>query len=117
MAARLPSSHPPHAPETRARRELLSALLDLLLAHRPVVAWLTRDLAALAQPWIGARVEANTDRLQRLLAGADRGGAGQVRAAAAVGALTRPVAVLDDLDLGDLRGTILAAALGALGME
>src|ERR687886_108393 len=31
-----------------ARRELVCALLDLLLAHRPVVAWLTRDLGALA---------------------------------------------------------------------
>ena len=39
------------------------------------------------------------------------------RAAAAVGALTRPVAVLEELDLGDLRGTLVAAALGALGME
>jgi hypothetical protein len=89
----------------------------LLLAHRPVVAWLTRDLSALAQPAIGERVEANTERLQRLLAGADPGGVGQVRAAAAVGALTRPVAVLDELDLGDLRGTLVAAALGALGSE
>ena len=100
-----------------ARRALTSALIDLLLAHRPVVAWLTRDLSALAQPGIGARVAANTERLQRLLAGADPGGVGQVRAAAAVGALTRPVAVLEDLDLGDLSGTILAAALGALGRE
>ena len=100
-----------------ARRALASALIDLLLAHRPVVAWLTRDLAALAQPAIGARVEANTERLQRLLAGADQSVAGQVRAAAAMGALTRPVAVLNDVDLGDLRGTILAAALGALGLE
>ena len=100
-----------------ARRELTSALIDLLLAHRPVVAWLTRDLSALAQPEIGERVEANTERLQRLLAGSDQSMAGQVRAAAAVGALTRPVAVLNDVHLSDLRGTILAAALGALGME
>src|SRR5947209_2520541 len=57
------------------------------------------------------------DLLQRLLAGADPGGVGQVRAAAAVGTLTRPVAVLNDVHLGDLRGTILAAALGALGSE
>jgi AcrR family transcriptional regulator len=99
------------------RRELVRALLDLLLAHRPVVAWLTRDLAALAQPGIGARVAANTERLQRLLAGADPSGVGQVRAAAAVGALTRPVAVLEELDLSALRDTLLAAALGALGSE
>ena len=66
---------------------------------------------------MGERVAATTERLQRLLAGADQSGVGQVRAAAAVGALTRPVAVLEDLDLGDLRGTILAAALGALDSE
>jgi len=103
--------------DAATRRELVRALIDLLLAHRPVVAWLTRDLAALAQPAIGARVEANTERLQRLLAGSDQSVAGQVRAAAAVGALTRPVAVLNDVHLSDLRGTILAAALGALGNE
>jgi AcrR family transcriptional regulator len=103
--------------DERARRELTGALIDLLLAHRPVVAWLTRDLSALAQPAIGERVEANTERLQRLLAGSDQSVAGQVRAAAAVGALTRPVAVLNDVHLSDLRGTIVAAALGALGME
>src|SRR5947209_8884180 len=103
--------------DAATRRELVRALIDLLLAHRPVVAWLTRDLAALAQPAIGARVEANTERLQRLLAGADQSVAGQVRAAAAVGALTRPVAVLNDVHLSDLRGTILAAALGALRMD
>ena len=100
-----------------ARRELVGALTDLLLAHRPVVAWLTRDLSALAQPEIGARVEANTERLQWLLAGSDQSVAGQVRAAAAVGALTRPVAVLDELDLSALRDTLLAAALSALGGE
>src|SRR5690348_17197366 len=33
-----------------ARREVVRALTDLLLAHRPVVAWLARDLTALAQP-------------------------------------------------------------------
>lgn len=99
------------------RRALLRALSDLLLAHRLVVAWLTRDLSALAQPDIGMRVAANTDRLQRLLIGADTDGAGRVRAAAAVGALTRPVAVLPDLDVGVLQDTVVAAALGALGME
>jgi hypothetical protein len=93
------------------------ALLDLLFAHQPVVAWLTRDLSALAQPAIGERVEANTERLQRLLAGADQSVAGQVRAAAAVGALMRPVAVLNGADLRELRGPLLAATLGALGSD
>jgi hypothetical protein len=60
-----------------------------------------------------ARVAANTERLQRLLVGADTDGAGQVRAAAAVGALTRPVAVLADLNLEALHDTVVGAVLGA----
>jgi hypothetical protein len=40
-----------------------------------------------------------------------------VRAAAAVGALTRPVTILEELDLRDVRGTLVAAALGALGLS
>src|ERR687885_1100860 len=47
-----------------APRELTSALIDLLLAHRPVVAWLTRDLSALAQPEIGEGGGGNTGRPQ-----------------------------------------------------
>ena len=39
------------------------------------------------------------------------------RAAAAMGALTRPCAVLPELVLGALQGTIVAAALDALGAE
>ena len=59
-----------------------------------------------------ARVAANTERLQRLPVGADTDGAGQVRAAA-VGALTRPVAVLADLNLEALHDTVVGAVLGA----
>ena len=60
-----------------------------------------------------ARVAANTERLQRLPVGADTDGAGQVRAAAAVGALTRPVAVLADLNLEALHDTVVGDVLGA----
>lgn len=100
-----------------AQRELLGRLIDLLLRYRPVVAWLTRDRAALAQPGIGARVADHAEHLQRQLVQADPDGSGQVRAAAAVGALTRPFAVLPALDLDPLQGTVLAAALGALGAD
>ena len=100
-----------------ARRELVCALTDLLLAHRPVAAWLARDLTALAQPEIGDRITDNVDRLQRLLGGAETDTAGQVRAAAAVGALTRPLAILDAQDLNALRDTLVAAALAPLEAE
>ncbi len=100
-----------------ARREVVCALTDLLLAHRPIVAWLTRDLTALARPEIGERVADNADRLQRLLAGSDTDAAGQVRAAAALGALMRPIAALPDLDLAALRDTLVAVALALLDAE
>ena len=98
-------------------RDLLRALIALQLEHRPVVAWLTRDIAALAQPGIEARVAENATRLQRLLVGVDTDGIGQVRAAAAAGALTRPFTALPDLDLGPFRDAVASAALGALGIE
>lgn len=101
--------------DAAARHELLRTLIHLLLGYRSIVAWLTRDITALAQPEIGARVADNADRLQRLLVGPITDGAGRVRAAAAVGALTRPVAVLPDLELGTLRDTMVSAVLGALG--
>ena len=46
--------------------------------------------------------------------GAATDGAGQVRAAAAVGARTRPFAALPDLDPTALRDAVVAAVRGAL---
>ena len=100
-----------------ARREVVYALTDLLLAHRPVVAWLTRDLTALAQPGIGDRIAAYAARLQRLLAGADASPAGQVRVAAAVGAVMGPLVALDAQDLSVLRDTLVTAAMAALSAD
>lgn len=98
-----------------ARRELVCALVDLLLAHRTVVVWLTRDLTALAQAEIGARITENRDRLQWLLGGTETDAAGQVRAAAAVGALTWTLVALATQDLSALRDTLVTAALAPLG--
>jgi AcrR family transcriptional regulator len=100
-----------------ARRELVGALTDLLLAHRPVVAWLTRDRTALAQPGIGDRIAGHVDHVRRLLTGADPSRVGQVRAAAAVGALIGPLAALNEQDLSTLRDMLIAAALAPLGGE
>ena len=97
-----------------ARRELVGALTDLLLAHRPVVAWLARDLTALAQPEIGERIAAHAAHLEHLLAGTDTSVAGQVRVAAVVGALMGPLVALDAPDLHPLRDTLVAAALAPL---
>jgi AcrR family transcriptional regulator len=100
-----------------ARRSLVGALADLLLAHRPVVAWLTRDLTALAQPGIGDRIAAQAAHLQRLLAGSDASLGGQVRVAAAIGALMGPLVALDAPDLSARRDTLVAAALAPLSGE
>ena len=98
----------------QAQRKLVCALTDLLLAHRPVLAWLARDLTAMAQPGIGERIAANLAHLRRLLAGADASLAGQVRVAAAVGALMRPLVALDVPDLSPQRDTLIAVALAPL---
>lgn len=103
-----------------ARQEVVCALTDLLLAHRPVVAWLARDLTALAQPEIGGRIATLAAHVQRLLAGADASLAGQVRVAAAVGALLGPlvaVVALDTQSLSARRDTLVAAALAPLSAE
>ncbi|HEU4783615.1 MAG TPA: helix-turn-helix domain-containing protein [Ktedonobacterales bacterium] len=103
-----------------ARQEVVYSLTDLLLAHRSVVAWLARDLTALAQPEIGDRIAALAAHLQRLLAGADSSLVGQVRVAAAIGALMGPLVALDALDtqaLGALRDTLVVAALAPLSAK
>jgi len=100
-----------------ARREVVDALTELLLAHRSVVAWLARDLTALAQPEIGHHIAAHVTHLQRLLAGTDASLVGQVRVAAAVGALLGPLVALDTQTLSPLRGTLIAAALAPLSAE
>ena len=97
-----------------ARREVVGALTDLLLAHRPVVAWLARDLTALAQPGIGGRIAALAAHVQHLLAGGDADLAGQLRVAAAVGALMGPLVALDTRTLSVLRDTLVAATLAPL---
>jgi len=100
-----------------ARRKVAYALTDLLLAHRSVVAWLARDLTALAQPEIGDRIAAQAAHLQRLLAGGDASVAGQVRVAAAVGALLGPLIALETQTLSAQRDRIVAAALAPLRTE
>jgi len=100
-----------------ARHEVVGALTDLLLAHRPVVAWLTRDLTALVQPEIGDRIMGYAAHLRRLLAGGDASLAGQVRVAAAVGALLGPLVALDTSTLSALRDTLITAALAPLSAE
>jgi len=96
-----------------ARRDVVCAMVDLLLAHRSVTAWLARDVSAPTESGIGARIAENDRRLERLLI-AEPGATGRVRAAATIGALTRPFTVLPDTDLDQERDTIVAAALGAL---
>jgi AcrR family transcriptional regulator len=100
-----------------ARREVVDALTDLLLAHRVVVAWLARDLTALAQPGIGDRIATQAAHVQLLLAGNDVSLGGQVRVAAAIGALLGPLVALDIHALSAQRDTLLIAALAPLSSE
>jgi AcrR family transcriptional regulator len=99
-----------------ARREVVCALTDQLLAHRTVVAWLTWGFTAPTQPEIGNRITAHAACLQRLPVRTDTSMARQVRVAAAMGAMLGPLAALDARDLRPLRDT-LAAALAPLDSE
>lgn len=100
------------------RRDLLTAFADLLFAHRSVVVWLSRDVSALVQPEINAHIAANNEHLRSLLASPGDGMIGQIRVAAAVGALVIPFAVLaadaDAIMWHDARNVLIDAAMGAL---
>jgi AcrR family transcriptional regulator len=97
-------------------RRALEAYYDLIVGHRAIYLLVSSDPAVRGHPEVGPRVAAQSDRLLDLLAGngADRGR--RVRAAAATGALRRPLR-LADVDPERDRDLIVSAALGALGTE
>ncbi len=93
---------------------LVEGYIDLLLAQRPLVAWLHDDLSARAHPAIGPVLGALGQRLSSLLGGAEMSFVEQVRVTAALGALGAGVAAFPDADSSDLRGPLLEAAWAVL---
>jgi AcrR family transcriptional regulator len=96
------------------RRHLLQQLFDTLL-HRPdLLRLLVSDVAVAHHPTVRSRLGELSRRLPELLLSDDASPVDRIRAAAAVGALLRPLVVLDDAELADHGDEILDAALRAL---
>ncbi len=101
-------------PDVELAQRLVEGYIDLLLAQRPLVAWLRDDLATRAHPAIGPVLTALAQRLNVLLGGAEMGFEEQVRVTAALGALGAGVASFPDAESAELRGPLLEAAWAVL---
>jgi AcrR family transcriptional regulator len=100
-----------HSPA--GRDELLGAYLDLLFKHRDIARLLDRDISAVSHPDVEKRLNGQTRRLRRLLAGAQGGHLATVRAEAALGALRRPALQLGRVASRDVRRLLVRAASAA----
>jgi AcrR family transcriptional regulator len=93
----------------------LEDVLDLLLAHRGVFGLLTSDVSARSHPEISERIDESERLVFRFIAGgsAPRDPAHVIRAVAAIGAMSRPIVVLGEIDMSGHRALILDAAVSA----
>jgi AcrR family transcriptional regulator len=91
--------HSTPAPSARTARQLLSAYLAVLLAHREVVPLIATDVAVLNHPSIGPRLRAQNQQLRTRLAGPDTSMSARLRAEAALGGIWRPLIAEPPLDL------------------
>ncbi len=96
-------------------QELLGRYLDILIDHRDAASLLVRDISVINHPALDGRVDNIQRRLRHLLAGPAADPDATARAAAALGALRRPVLVLPVDELHQVRPVLLSAALAALG--
>lgn len=70
---------------------LLEDYLDVLCRHHRVASWIDGDKSILNHGDLGARLEANNERVHGLLAGPKPGAAKQAQASAVLGMLWRPI--------------------------
>lgn len=92
-------------------REALEGYYDVLVAHLEVARFVEADRAVRSHPGAGHRLAAQAARLMDLVAGSDRPER-RVRAAAALGAVRRPLR-LPEFDPVAHRAIVVAAALAA----
>lgn len=78
-------------------RELLSAYLDVLLAHRELVIWIDADTAVLLHPLLGKRLAETNRRVRQAIRSDDRSSAARLGASAALGTLWRPLRNLPEV--------------------
>ncbi|MEA3215189.1 MAG: hypothetical protein QOJ19_1345 [Acidimicrobiia bacterium] len=103
-------------PRAGFARRAFEGYYDLIVEHLDVYRLVSRDPAVRGQADVGGWAARQDERLLELLTGAGADHGRRVRAAAATGALRRPLR-LDDFDPVRDRELIVSAALGALGTE
>jgi AcrR family transcriptional regulator len=104
----------PVANSPTRRRQLLAEFVDLVIAHRDVVRFLARDVGAANRQNLAERLEDQHRALRSRLVGPSAGDRAHVRAAAAIGAVLRPVTHLDDVDPETTRRELSEVAYRAL---
>ncbi|MGH7733773.1 MAG: hypothetical protein ACREOE_08780, partial [Gemmatimonadales bacterium] len=100
-----------------ARREaILSAYLDVLIAHHRVIDLLSRNPATQNHPDVGLRARNLIEALTAELAGPDSTADDKLRVACAIGAVNS-VAMTPAADAAKARAVVIGAALAALGAQ
>lgn len=96
-------------------REFLHRLLDVLLAHRRVFAFVSGDIGVQNHPATGLRIKEVNQRLRTLL-GSDEDPAGRLITSAALGVLFRPVTRHPDDPIEEVRDTLVEGVLAVLDL-
>lgn len=94
-------------------KRFIEEYLAVLLAHREIVKFLHRDLAAVRLESIGSRLAAQREATLRRLGGDPGDEASWVRVTSMMGALRNPVIMIDG-DLDSHRDQVVAGALQIL---
>jgi AcrR family transcriptional regulator len=95
-------------------RGVLAAYLAVLLEHRMEVGLIVSDPAVVHHPVLGPSIDEQHRRLRALLVGSDAEPANDLRAAAALGALQRPVVAFPGVEPGEVEHVVLDAAMAVL---
>lgn len=93
----------------------LSTYLDHLLAHRGLVAFVSRDLSVLGHPEFASRALGLQQRVSARLTGQE--GTAELRGAIALGAINGAMCSTSAVDDGVLRATTLLAVAAVLGAD
>jgi len=102
-------------PDTPAqRRRFVEDYLDFLLRHRPLIAYMTQDLALLARPEMAAASADHRKRVGAMLAGDGLDFTEQIRVAMALRGIGGVIAQYPDAETSELREALLDATRALL---